>query len=466
MRLLRPKRATLVDGRTVDVTIRLERTGAITGRIEDQHGDGLFGAQVQAIRMNDFGSHMKPTTAGPAATTDDRGHFRLHNLPAGNYYVVATYTRLHRRRETATRAGYARTYYPGSLSAREARPIAVRPGQDSASVNFTLASRDLAIVLINPVDSHGVALGPDAQLTLTALDDVYLSSSTSHATRRDDGRFVFEDVAPGNYYLVLTTSASMEEAAYVNMTIDGQDVSLRVQTNTGARISGRVIVNGPLSDPTIGALSPKVWLSANPPLEKYGPIYARVPLTESRETDRFELTGLRGPMVLAAEVAGGALVSIEQAGESIAGKTLEFAGTEVIKDVIVVLTTDVAALDVTVVGTTAPEAPEPIMVVLFSEDRARWHQGFLQYTSAMASRPPTSEASVARDASQPDSGVTQLRMSRMVPGRYLVIAFHDAGVSNPTDARMLEKLRPLAVPITLVAGQPTRVTSPVVKITR
>ena len=40
------------------------------------------------------------------------------------------------------------------------------------------------------------------------------------------------------------------------------------------------------------------------------------------------VAGLRGPMVLSAEVAGGALLSIQRGGEEIAGKTLEFVGTE------------------------------------------------------------------------------------------------------------------------------------------
>ena len=48
---------------------------------------------------------------------------------------------------------------------------------------------------------------------------------------------------------------------------------------------------------------------------------------------------------------------------------------------------------------------------------------------------------------------TETRFSRMVPGRYLLVAIHDLDLSYPTDMRVLEKLRPLAVPITLAEGQ-------------
>ena len=84
-------------------------------------------------------------------------------------------------------------------------------------------------------------------------------------------------------------------------------MSLNVHTNTGARVSGRIIVDGkPAGDG--GAPSATVLVSSNPPLRKYGPTYARVPLARVRGTDRFELAGLRGPMELFAEVAGGALL--------------------------------------------------------------------------------------------------------------------------------------------------------------
>ena len=51
----------------------------------------------------------------------------------------------------------------------------------------------------------------------------------------------------------------------------------------------------------------------------------------------------------------------------------------------------------------------------------------------------------------------------MAPGRYLIAAIHDVDLSYPTDVGVLETLRPLAVPVTLVAGQTAKVTVPVGK---
>jgi hypothetical protein len=209
---------------------------------------------------------------------------------------------------------------------------------------------------------------------------------------------------------------------------------------------------------------PTVWVSANPPLGKYAPMYARVPSAQVKRTDRFELAGLRGPMALSAEVGGGALLSIRRAGQKIAGKTLEFEGTETIDDVIVSLTTRVAQVDVTVTGTSASGEPQPVLLILFSEDSALWHQGHLQYTRTMTSHVPTRP---------PDTrGVpgplppAETRLSRLVPGRYLIVALPDVDLNHPTDVRLLEKLRPLAVPIRLVAGEPASVSLGVANVAR
>ena len=63
-----------------------------------------------------------------------------------------------------------------------------------------------------------------------------------------------------------------------------------------------------------------------------------------------------------------ARVNPARAGQEIAGKTLELVGTENIDDVVVEFTMKVAKVDVTVTGTSAPDAPEPALLILFSDD--------------------------------------------------------------------------------------------------
>ena len=113
--LPRAREAIVGEGRALDVPIRLERTGAIVGRIADRNGEGLLGVEVQALRRNDFRGHVTlMPDSGSRASTNDRGQFRLFNLSPGEYYVVATAVQSRRSPGTTKRSGFVTTYYPGT----------------------------------------------------------------------------------------------------------------------------------------------------------------------------------------------------------------------------------------------------------------------------------------------------------------------------------------------------------------
>jgi hypothetical protein len=217
-----------------------------------------------------------------------------------------------------------------------------------------------------------------------------------------------------------------------------------------------VIVDGrPLGDEASSAAQ-NVSVSANRPAGQYGFSYAEVPLVHVRDSDRFELRGLRGPMVLHADITRGMLVSIRRGGQEIAGKTLTLVGTENIDDVVIEFTMKTARLDVTVTGTSAPDAPERVLVVLFADDPSRWHYGHVRYSVARRA-PPLSEKEKAE---------SHTTLTRTVPGRYRVIAIHDPDIYYPTEPAILEKLRPLATPVTLVAGEPAKISIGVTRLGR
>src|SRR5215471_7776827 len=148
--LARGRRAVVGEGRALDVSIRLERTGAIVGRIADKHDEGVMGVEVHALRRGDFRGHVTLVSVS-RVLTDDLGQFRLFNLPAAEYVVAAA--PVHSRAvstphdpETTRRSGFVTTYYPGTQAPGDARVVSVRAGRDSARVNFLLASGRLATV--------------------------------------------------------------------------------------------------------------------------------------------------------------------------------------------------------------------------------------------------------------------------------------------------------------------------------
>lgn len=458
--LPRAKQAIVGEGRTLDVRLPLERTGAIVGRIADRNGEGLLGIEVLALRRNEFrGRVTLIADYGSRGSTNDLGQFRLFNLSPGEYFVVAApVVRLlpadaPRDVSPTRRSGFLTTYYPGTHEPADARLVVVRSGKDVTNVDFSLASGRLARVAIEALDSHGQPLGREASATLNRVSDVYLSSSMLQTHRADDGRFVFADVPPGEYYLIVSTSYRQEEAAYVNVKVNG-DVTLKVQTNSGAKVSGRFVVQGTPRETNSGPPTSNVVITATPPPGRTGPSYAKDALVHPQGTDTFELTGLRGPMVLHGQMPGALLASISRAGgEDLAGKSLDFTGTEIIDDVLVVFTHEQANVEITLTGLREPDDQEKVLVMLFSEDSARWHAGSLQSTVIEASAEMRRQTAAAGRPGR----VFTFPLGPVVPGRYLVVAVPNPGVMFPTERDMLERLRAVAVPVTLVAGATAKI---------
>ena len=459
--LARAREAIVGDGQALEVAIRLERTGAIAGRITDKNGAGLVGVEVQALRRNDFHGHVTvmPTYTygyGARASTNDLGEFRLFNLTPGEYVVVATPVYLSREQGPRRRFGFLTTYYPGAQALKDARLIVVRSGKDVARVNFSLASGTLATVTINALDSGELPLGRDASATLSVLSDLWFSSPESmrQASRGDDGSFVFTDVPLGDYYVIVSTSR-LQEATYVNLRIDG-DVALKVQTNTGAKVSGRFVVQGPQRD--ANTPFPNAEVTATPPLHQYGPSYTRDVVARTEGTDKFELTGLRGPMVLHAYMSPALLVSISRAGgNDLAGKPIHFTGAEIIDDLLVVFTYEKAEVNVTLTGLREPDDPENVLVILFPEDPARWHAGWLTYTAIQSSKEMAVQPVAAGRVTRPAGRTFTFSLGPVIPGRYLIAAVPSPDVMDATEPAILERLRLFAMPVTLVADQTVKV---------
>ena len=125
---------------TAGVNLELIRTGAISGRVVDPDGEPMPRASVQ-LRF------VRERRRGPflGAVTDDRGAYRIFQIPPGKYHLSVAYQAAFQQREIKLQTpdgtaeeSYGTTYFPGTSDFAQAAAIDIPAGADLAGVDLQL----------------------------------------------------------------------------------------------------------------------------------------------------------------------------------------------------------------------------------------------------------------------------------------------------------------------------------------
>lgn len=363
----------VTDEQTVhDVELSLAPWSIVTGRVTDEGGDPVHGAIVGVLQVRYAAGRRQLVPVGVTERrTDDRGEYRLFGMPPGAYIVSAAVHEV----AAADLPGYARTYYPGTARAADARFVQVQPGA-------TLTNLDLDLVRSPTYRVSGRIRNAAGQPTMGGRVQLVTSQRTNaafiealNARIAPDGRFEFPHVAPGVYVMQTQQNArngyTEGEFAAVSVTVtDGDVLDLQVQASAGSAVSGRVVFasSGASTVPPLGNLRIQA-LPADADLTPTSTARANL-----GADGRFVLAGLNGPRRLAASnlPAGWTLQAVRVNGMDATDRPLSFGRSEEsLADVEVVLTDRVA--EVSGVVADAAGRPTPAArVVVFPLDRGLW----------------------------------------------------------------------------------------------
>jgi hypothetical protein len=209
------------------VAVGLTRGAAISGQVLDAQGGPLAGAQIMAVARRSMGADTRLERVGEPARTDDRGIYRLHDLPPGHYTVVAVPS----GEDTTVRA-FAPTYYATFFS--------LEPGATRTSVNLQIDGAP-------PSKISGTISGlpDDAAFAVVALATRTGIKIPVQAQRSgDDGAFVLENVPPGEYRLTVWSHGPSSRTAVRSITVSGGDLHVDLELRPLVKTTGRVIWNG------------------------------------------------------------------------------------------------------------------------------------------------------------------------------------------------------------------------------
>ena len=267
-----------VDGTSqADVTVRVKRGGAISGKVTYADGDPAVNAAIRVLRQQD--GRWIPVypsgLSGDRVLTDDRGVYRVPGLPPGQYIVGAAEQKwgveLTERDDPdggnlLNRALLTTSYHGGAMSPGGATQLGIAAGEEKEEIDITLAdlrAHRLSGVVTLKADGSPVAR---ARLSLKRSgEDPALASELEEPVANTDeqGRFTFDEVPDGGYTMAVSPPSSFARRPEdyptgsrtgagrkfapkeVEVTIAGADLlNLPVVVSGGGHISGVVRVEG------------------------------------------------------------------------------------------------------------------------------------------------------------------------------------------------------------------------------
>jgi len=220
--------------------LRMALPGSISGRVLKSDGQPLVGnAGSVALQRYTYGSDGKRTlgwvpgisyagAGGSFQRTDDRGQFRLYDLPPGEYYLTVS--------GGGGAIGAPNVYfYPGVSDESKAVPIRVKGGDDIQVGTLSLPSRQIGtsvtLHLKNSTGAGGkqVYIG-DNMLVLTALN------------KPDE--LVLPPIVQGHFDIVVTSRVRPFAVDYATVSLEVGATALdkELELKPGATISGTLMV--------------------------------------------------------------------------------------------------------------------------------------------------------------------------------------------------------------------------------
>ena len=487
----------LADGQIfTDLVVPAWKSVAITGTVTDEAGQPVVGVRVTAFSRQIALGEVRLLPYDPfniTATTDDRGMYRLSNLPPGEYAVAVPTTLTtfpaeimpatlemgpirsqasFALRGTLTPPGdalnqqfgdavlitgngtlippaspgpepaavYRTTFAPGTPLPAEAATVAVDAG---AERTLNIAVRPARAVRVS-----GRLIGPEGPITHipvrlipTGLGRMTTGSApleiaTATALTDGSGRFTFLGVPDGDYVVMMRTGERENVvAASEPVTVGGADVIDQVVTaRRGRRISGRVELRA--------GKAPENQLRG---VGGAG-LYARV---EPLDSGRFSvvLWPLGPELRFASEVAPGRYVLTLQAPAGLWCTAAMRTGRDIADEILVV---DADDIDLTVIcGDAATRlsgkvrredgtANSDAAIVAFPTDRSFWSG-------------PTIRPRRLLEATTDKSG--GFTLDNLPAGDYFVAAIPIARSELWRDSKFLDQLTRSATRITLAQGE-------------
>ena len=206
------------------VEVLLPPAAVITGQVVDEDGEPMAGVMIEAEQYR-YIRGRKTLAAVGRDTTDDRGVYRIFDLPSGRYFVKAQGRSLRARFGAAMMggggifagggarpgmmaalgegSGYPETYYPNAINAQEGIPLQLAPGAEMGGIDFVLTPRPTySISGVVSLASASAERGVVVSAIESASGADFGGSASMSPASPSTGEFTLRNLSPGTYDVV------------------------------------------------------------------------------------------------------------------------------------------------------------------------------------------------------------------------------------------------------------------------
>ena len=395
-----------------DLAMRLTPHGIITGRVLDEEGDPVTGANVQVSRQI-YAQGGKQMSRAGAASTNDLGEYRVYGLAPGRYFVSADA----RQNPLMPQAEeeYVTTWLPRTADAMAAAPIDVAAGAQLRNIDILLAKlhtvsvRGRVVGDVPPSGGIQSAQRTHFSVVLTTRNNMGAGGNASRGTAvTPEGTFDFRGVTPGPYFLIAQANAQRKNfAARMAIQVGGSNVEgITLPIGGGVPVIGRVRVEG---ETTRSIASVQVLLR---PAETGGFVFGPFPSQQVKPDGSFQMDDVgadRYTISFTGMPEGFYVKSARSSNVDVLAGGLEVSGASP-AHLDVVLSPNAGKVTGTVLDPNTEKAAPMMMVVLIPQEKERRDREAFYQTA-------TSDLS------------GQFTFKSVVPGEYRVYAWEDVEYS-------------------------------------
>lgn len=437
-----------VSGPTSGLVVRLWHGPKISGKVIDEHGQGLAGASIHVMYPAVLGTArvLKTRMQG---ITDARGEYAIQLITSGEYFIAAF--------PASPSGGPARSpqYYPGVRTADAASAVVLAASESRTDVDFRLNSEP-GFLISGFVDLPGDLVGTNSmELHRAPVEGPLSDRPVLTTTISRDGSYTFPRVAAGSYEIrfvkyppppanagaplrfnhgrvPIGPLAPVSDAPTwwfaERVDLIDRDVVVPLKPQAGVRVSGRLVFEGDGTAPNPALFRSRgVYLRA---LDHR--FFAPAQLGPVNEDGSFRTVAVPpGSYVLGMfdSFDGFQLQSVRVGGKEVSG-----IGFNLDADV------DNAVLTfsrqrTTVTGRLLGDTTQTKSVLIWPADQALW--------TANGSQLGRTYSAVSTDGSY---------AVQVFPGEYRVVGLTDVSPSNWEQASYLKLLLPFSQVVTVKAG--------------